>query len=105
MKIKQAFTLHLYLSLIFFIIIGAAESATANKTINNEQSVLDSSTTELIEFTQEEQNFIKTHPLLTASNEQDWAPFDFTENGVAKGFSVDFIKLLVQKIGIKVNFI
>ena len=63
------------------------------------------SSTESIHFTEQEKNYIKTHPIINANNEHDWAPFDFNENGVPKGFSVDYIKLLAQKIGIKVNFI
>ncbi len=58
-----------------------------------------------IEFTPKEKAWLEKHPVINVSNENDWAPFDYTENGVAKGYSVDLIKILAKNIGIKVNFI
>ena len=56
-------------------------------------------------LTQKEKEFIKNHPIIKVSNENDWAPFDFTQNSEARGYSIDIIKKLVKKIGIKVEFI
>ena len=56
-------------------------------------------------LTQKEKNFIKKHPVITAQNEADYPPYNFNENGKAKGFSIDYLNLLASKIGIKVEYI
>lgn len=43
-----------------------------------------------VNLTEEEQDWVKTHPLLTATNEMDWAPIDFVRDGREAGFSVDY---------------
>lgn len=58
-----------------------------------------------LNLTKKELEYIKKHPSIKVSNENDWLPFDFHEKGVAKGYSVDIIKTLAKKIGIKVEFI
>jgi len=58
-----------------------------------------------IGFTPKEKAWLEKHPIINVSNENDWAPFDYAENGKAKGYSVDLIKILAKNIGIKVNFI
>jgi len=51
-----------------------------------------------------EKEYIKNNPIVKVSNENDWAPFDFVQNGEAKGYSIDIIRNLAKKIGIKVKF-
>lgn len=58
-----------------------------------------------IKFTEEEKEFIKKHPRIKIHNEQDWAPFNFYEKGRARGLSIDYIKSLLEKIGIEPEFI
>jgi len=58
-----------------------------------------------IELTRAEVDFLKEHPVIQVHNEMNWPPFNFSENGVPKGFSIDYMKLLAAKVGIKVNFI
>jgi len=56
-------------------------------------------------LTQEERLWIANHPVVKVSNELDWLPYDFAVDGQAQGYSVDIIKTLAKKIGIKVEFI
>lgn len=64
-----------------------------------------SSSTNVVEtLSPQEIKFIKSHPKIVVSNEKDWAPYDYNENGVAKGYSIDYIKLLTKKVGIEVSF-
>ncbi|MDD2896368.1 MAG: transporter substrate-binding domain-containing protein [Aliarcobacter sp.] len=56
-------------------------------------------------FTTEEQQFIDTHKTLTIANEYDWIPFDYNENNEAKGYTIDYIKLIFSKINITPIFI
>lgn len=57
-----------------------------------------------LQFTKEEEAWIKSHPIITVHNERDWAPFNFNKNGEPMGYSIDYIRLLAQKSGLKVKF-
>lgn len=56
-------------------------------------------------FTEEEQEWLHTHPLIRVANETDWPPFDFNEAGQAKGYGIEYIELLADKIGLEIEFI
>ncbi|MCP5382041.1 MAG: transporter substrate-binding domain-containing protein [Kordiimonadaceae bacterium] len=58
-----------------------------------------------IRLTEEERDWITSHPVITATNETDYAPFDFVEEGVATGYSIDYLNLIANKLGLKINFI
>ena len=58
-----------------------------------------------IYFTKEEQNFLNQNKVIKIANEMDWAPFDYNEFGKPKGLSIDYIKLLFDKVGLKYEFI
>ena len=58
-----------------------------------------------LQLTHEELNFIKENPTIRVQNESSWAPIDFRENGREKGYAVDYIKLLGEKAGFKIEFI
>jgi len=56
-------------------------------------------------LTKPERDYLKKHPVLKAHNESNWPPFNFNENGVAKGFSIDYMNLIAEKIGVKVRYV
>ncbi|MEJ2247304.1 MAG: transporter substrate-binding domain-containing protein, partial [Acidobacteriota bacterium] len=56
-------------------------------------------------LTEKEQTFLTETKTITAQNESDWAPFNFNENGIPKGLSIDLINLLSQKAGFNVRFV
>jgi len=58
-----------------------------------------------INLTQKEKNYIKSHQVLKVHNETNWAPFNFNEDGKAKGYSVDYMNLLAKKLNIKIQYI
>ena len=58
-----------------------------------------------IQLTRAEENWKQKHPIIRVSNEKDWPPFDFMKNGVACGFSIDYINLVASKTGLKLKFI
>ncbi len=58
-----------------------------------------------INLSEKEKKWLAAHPIINVANETDWPPFDFNENDKPKGLSIDYIKLLAKKIGIKLNFI
>jgi signal transduction histidine kinase/ABC-type nitrate/sulfonate/bicarbonate transport system substrate-binding protein len=58
-----------------------------------------------INFTQEELSFIAKNKILKIANEMDWPPFDYNEFGKPKGLSIEYIKLLLDKAGLKYEFV
>jgi len=55
-------------------------------------------------FSTEQIEFIKNNPIIKVSNEYNWAPYDYNENGIAKGYSIDYLKLLAKKTGLTFEF-
>jgi len=58
-----------------------------------------------IELTESEKAYLQKHPVISVTNELSWYPYDFNEDGEAKGYSVDYMRLLADKIGVRLNFI
>ncbi|MBF0226521.1 MAG: transporter substrate-binding domain-containing protein [Desulfobacterales bacterium] len=56
-------------------------------------------------LTKEEKEFLAKAGTIRVHNESDWAPFNFNENNSPKGFSIDYMKLLAQKVGLEIRFI
>ena len=53
----------------------------------------------------EERAFLDQHPVIRVHNELDWAPHNFNDNGRPRGFSIDYMNLLAEKLGIEVEFV
>jgi diguanylate cyclase (GGDEF)-like protein len=53
-----------------------------------------------ISFTQEEQTFIKNHPIIKVGGELDWPPFDFVEDGKYTGAAKDYLMVLEKHTGL-----
>jgi ABC-type amino acid transport substrate-binding protein len=58
-----------------------------------------------IKLTKQEKQWIKSHPTVSVASEEGWPPFDFSVNGKEQGYSIDIIKLVAQKTGLKLEFI
>jgi HD-GYP domain-containing protein (c-di-GMP phosphodiesterase class II)/ABC-type amino acid transport substrate-binding protein len=58
-----------------------------------------------LDLTLEEQAFVESLPTLKVSNEMNWPPFDYSQAGEPRGYSVDVIKLIAQMTGLKLQFI
>ena len=56
-------------------------------------------------LTQEEKAWIIRNPLVKVHNEYSWAPFNYNKNGVALGYSIDYINLIAKIAGFKIQFI
>lgn len=58
------------------------------------------------DLTAQEQAWIRERIApLRVHNELDWPPYNFNENGQAKGYSVDYMNLLAGKLGLKVEYV
>ncbi|WP_051148587.1 transporter substrate-binding domain-containing protein [Desulfospira joergensenii] len=58
-----------------------------------------------INLTEAEKVFIKEHPMVRVANEMDWTPFDYAEDGKAKGYSIDLLNIIAEKTGLKLEYI
>jgi signal transduction histidine kinase/ABC-type nitrate/sulfonate/bicarbonate transport system substrate-binding protein/DNA-binding NarL/FixJ family response regulator/HPt (histidine-containing phosphotransfer) domain-containing protein len=58
-----------------------------------------------VHLTDKEKKWLKEHPVIRVANEIDWPPFDFMKNGVACGFSIDYVNLIAAKTGLKIKYI
>jgi len=58
-----------------------------------------------IQLTPEETQWIENNPTIRVANELDWPPFDFSEDGKPMGYSIDLIKIIGEKTGLKLEFI
>lgn len=56
-------------------------------------------------LTLEEETFLNQHPQIRVSNEKDWAPYDYSENGEAKGYAIDYLRLIASKLGVEFIFV
>ena len=56
-------------------------------------------------LTDAEKQWIKNQGTIRVANETDWPPFDFSESGIPKGLSIDYIIKLADKVGLKLEFI
>jgi len=61
--------------------------------------------TKKIKLSPKEKEFISEHPIIRIENEKNYVPYNFYEDGEAKGYTIDYLKLLVKKIGIKLEIV
>ena len=91
--------LHYVITLFFMGSIFAYGASIETKGINQEKQKTN------LNLTKKEKKFLKTHTSITAHNEADYPPYNFNEDGKPKGFSIDYLNLLAERLGIKVNYI
>ena len=58
-----------------------------------------------IDLTDTEKNYLKNNPILKVHNFLSFPPFNFYENGRAKGYSIDYMNLIAKSLGIKIEYI
>ncbi|MDX1709427.1 MAG: transporter substrate-binding domain-containing protein, partial [Desulfobacterales bacterium] len=58
-----------------------------------------------IALTDQESAWLEKHPVIRVHNEKDWPPFNYFEYGSPRGLSIDYMNLLAEKLGIKVEYI
>ncbi len=56
-------------------------------------------------LTEEEQIWIAEHPVIRTTNQMDWPPFDFVTGGQPAGFSIEYVKLAAEKVGLSLEFV
>ncbi|QKE27559.1 BvgS-like domain-containing diguanylate cyclase [Arcobacter acticola] len=57
-----------------------------------------------IDFTPEELAYLKNKKIIRIQNDSDLAPYNFNENAIAKGYSIDYMNLIANKLAIQVDY-
>ena len=58
-----------------------------------------------INLTEQENAWLREHPLLRVHNEKDWPPFNYFEFDSPRGLSIDYMNQMAAKLGIQVEYI
>ncbi len=58
-----------------------------------------------LHLTDREQQYLDRLITLKVHNEADWAPYNFNQDTTAYGFSIDYMRLLAEKLGINIHFV
>ncbi|MGX9419222.1 HD domain-containing phosphohydrolase [Vibrio sp. WJH972] len=74
----------------------------AHSFANTHHSVLNN--VQSISLPNEDKSYLKALGPLTASNQLNWPPFDFSYSGHPQGYSVDLLNLVAAKLGMKVRY-
>ncbi|PLY06663.1 MAG: hypothetical protein C0625_08735 [Arcobacter sp.] len=87
-----------YILLITFFLINAFGNVNTQNTLNNQEN-------DILNLTADEIKYLSLNKKIVIGNEYDWIPFDFNEDGVPKGYVVDYIKLICKKLKLEPIFI
>jgi PAS domain S-box-containing protein len=60
---------------------------------------------EQISLTDAEIRWLDSHPVIRVHNEKGWPPFNYFEYGSPRGLSIDYMNLVAQRLGIKVEYV
>ncbi len=58
-----------------------------------------------IALTEIEKAWLRQHRVFRVHNEQDWPPYNFNRNDQPLGFSIDYMNIVADKLGIKVEYV
>ncbi|MGD8295071.1 MAG: transporter substrate-binding domain-containing protein [Desulfobacterales bacterium] len=85
--------------------IPVSEQDTIKKNwITFAEKKIEQSPPELV-LTEAEQTWLDAHPVIRVHNEKDWPPFNYFEYGRPRGLSIDYMNLVAEKLGIKVEYV
>jgi len=72
---------------------------------NSSSSSSNSNSNNSLNLTMAEQVWLKKHPIIKVHNEWNWPPFNYNTGGQPAGFSIDYMNLLANRIGIEVQYV
>jgi len=109
-KNMMRFSGRLAFSFLFALLVAAifplqCLCAPDNPPDTDRQSVPPQSAVRKIDLTPQEQAFLEKHPVIRVGNEDDWPPFDFSEHGRPKGYAIEHLELLGQRLGISFEYV
>lgn len=57
-----------------------------------------------INFTDEELAYLKNKRVLKIQNDSNLTPYNFNENGIEKGYSIDYMNLIANKLALQIDY-
>ena len=60
---------------------------------------------QVLKLTPEEQAWLVEHPVIRVMGETDYPPWDFIDDGKPAGYGIDYVKLLANRLGLKLEFV
>ena len=93
------------LPLLQSILQKAMQSVEEKEKIALAQKWISVDRTGLPKLTREERLFLERNPVLRVDNLQNWPPFNFQENGISKGFCIDYMNLIGKKLSVRVEYV
>ncbi|WDE13794.1 response regulator [Thalassomonas haliotis] len=58
-----------------------------------------------LELSEKEFTWLRAHPVIRVGNEVDYAPYAFYLNNQAVGYSIDYIEILLSRLGIRAEYV
>ena len=58
-----------------------------------------------IGLTAEETQWLQDHPVIRVSNEKNWAPFDFMQDGRPAGYAIDMMDHIADILGVRFEYV
>ncbi|MFW6081857.1 MAG: transporter substrate-binding domain-containing protein [Desulfosalsimonas sp.] len=93
------------MELLAGILEKAMETVTEKEKVELAQKWISTEQTRLPDLTTREKVFLRKNPVLKVDNLENWPPFNFNEKGRTKGFCVDYMNLLADKLGIGIEYV
>ena len=93
------------LVITLFICLGFLLAANPAIAAAPSGSSASSSSTDNLGLTQQEKTWLLNHQTIRVHNETNWGPFNYYEFGRPKGYSIEFMDLLAEKLGINIEYI
>ncbi len=87
------------------ILQKAMDTVTDREKVELAEKWLPVEQTRVHDLTTEEKVFLRKNPVLRVDNLRNWPPFNFIEKGEPRGFCVDYMQLLADKLGIGIEFV
>ncbi|PHO12490.1 hypothetical protein CPG38_07865, partial [Malaciobacter marinus] len=60
---------------------------------------------EIIKFTSEELKYLENKTVLKIQNDSNLPPYNFNEDGLVKGYSIDYMNLIANKLAIEIKYV
>ena len=56
-------------------------------------------------LTDDERGWVRAHPVIRVQNDSNLPPVNFTEDGRPSGYSIDFMNLVAERVGLQVEYV
>lgn len=57
------------------------------------------------DLSEQEKKWLSENPIVRVAGDIQWPPFNFSENGNLKGYSIDYMDILAEKTGLKIEYV